>query len=202
MKEDILEQVVEDYLQARGYFTRHNVKFRPRKTRADFRSKDDSVPSDIDVIGVNPHRRGSSRVWVVSCKSWQIGFNVRSRLAELEENKIRSGRESWRFFRELMVPKWSEAFCEAVFRETGSRTFTYVTAVTHFSGDRAEWETHDRFRKALRGNPIKLLSLSEMVSEILPSITKTPASSDIGRTLQLLKASGFLNGATRLGHRE
>jgi len=193
VKEDILEQVVDDYLQARGFFTRHNIKFRPRKDHRHFVSKDDSVPSDIDVIGVNPHHRGPSRVWVVSCKSWQSGFNVRSKLAELEQNKIRSGRESWRFFRELMMPKWSEAFCEAVFRETGSRAFTYITAVTRLSGDHSEWENHTRFRKALRGNPIRLLSLSEMVTEILPGITKTPSSSDIGRTLQLLKASGFLD---------
>lgn len=197
MKEDILEQVVDDYLQAKGYFTRHNIRFRPRNSHRDFVAKDDSVPSDIDVIGVNPHRRGPSRVWVVSCKSWQSGFSVRSKLAELEHNKVRSGRESWRFFRELMVPKWSEAFREAVFRETGTRTFTYVTAVTRLSGDRTEWEDHRRFRKALGGNPIRLLSLSEMVGEILPGITKTPSSTDIGRTLQLLKASGVLTEMSR-----
>ena len=139
MKEDILEQVVDDYLQARGFFTRHNVKFRPRKSHPAFKSKDDSVPSDIDVIGVNPHARGPSRVWVVSCKSWQSGFNVRSKLAELTQNKKRSGRESWRFFRELMVPKWSEAFRDAVLRETGSRSFTYATAVTRLSGNPTIW---------------------------------------------------------------
>jgi len=194
MKEDILEQVVDDYLQAKGYFTRHNVKFRPRSDHPDFVSKEDSVPSDIDVIGFNPHCRGRSRVWVVSCKSWQSGFNVASKLSELENNKIRSGRESWKAFRELMIPKWSEAFCEAIFRETGSRSFTYITAVTRLSGSRVEWEKNKKFHKALRGNHIRLLSLSEMVSEILPSITKTPSSSDFGRTLQLLKSSGVLGG--------
>jgi len=29
MKEDVLEQIVDDYLQFRGYFTTHNVKVRP-----------------------------------------------------------------------------------------------------------------------------------------------------------------------------
>lgn len=192
MKEDILEQVVDDYLQARGFFTRHNNKFKPRKSHRDFVSKDDSVASDIDVIGINPYARGPGRVWIVSCKSWQSGFNVHSKLAELTENKTRSGRESWRFFRELMVPKWSEAFRAAVRRETGSGVFTYVTAVTRLSGDRSEWERFPRFRRAMRGNPIRLISLSEMVAEILPRLTKTPAGSDLGRTLQLLKASGVL----------
>ncbi len=35
MKEDILEQLVDDYLQMRGYFTRHNVKFKPRTSHPD-----------------------------------------------------------------------------------------------------------------------------------------------------------------------
>jgi hypothetical protein len=193
MKEDILEQIVDDYLQTRGYFTRHNVKFRPRKRHQHFSIKEDSVPSDIDVIGVNPHLRGPAKVWVVGCKSWQSGFNVPSRLAALKENKTQSGREAWQFFRELMVPKWSEAFRAAVFRETGARRFTYVTAVTKLSGDRAEWESHRQFLRAMRGNPIRLLSLYEMVLYMLPRITKTPAGSDLGRTLQLLKASGLLD---------
>lgn len=30
-KEDILEQLVEEYLLHQGYFVRHNVKFLPRR---------------------------------------------------------------------------------------------------------------------------------------------------------------------------
>ncbi len=29
MKEDVLEQIVDDYLQLNGYFTVHNVRFKP-----------------------------------------------------------------------------------------------------------------------------------------------------------------------------
>ena len=29
MKEDVLEQIVDDYLQMQGYFTTHNVRFNP-----------------------------------------------------------------------------------------------------------------------------------------------------------------------------
>jgi hypothetical protein len=197
MKEDILEQVVDDYLQARGYFTRHNIKFKPRSKHRAFAKGADSVSSDIDVIGVNPHRRGAAKVWVVTCKSWQIGFNARSRLKALRENKIVGGREFWRAFRELVKPKWSEAFRAAVFRETGAHRFTYVIAVTSLSDDRKLWEDDKRFRWALRGNPIKLITMAEIAAEILGGITKTPASSDTGRTLQLLRASGFLGGAKR-----
>jgi hypothetical protein len=32
VKEDVLEQVVDDYLKFKGYFTTHNVAFRPAPT--------------------------------------------------------------------------------------------------------------------------------------------------------------------------
>src|SRR5438309_993235 len=86
MKEDILEQLVDDYLQSQGYFTRHNLKFRPRNDHTDFVSNQDSNHSDIDVLGYHPLRSGPSRVMAVSCKSWQVGFNVQTRLTCLEGN--------------------------------------------------------------------------------------------------------------------
>jgi hypothetical protein len=197
MKEDILEQLAEGYLQAYGYFTRHNVKFQPRKDHAEFSVRDDCVSSDIDVLGVNPNRNGVDRVWVVSCKSGQAGFNIRSKLTELQEGKVRSGRKAWKGFRELMNPKWSDAFCDAVSRETGSKEFTYITAVTKLSGDKTKWEGNPKFREALHGNPVRIVSLAEMIDAVLPQISTTVASSDFGRTLQLLKASGVLGGGGR-----
>ena len=53
-KEDILEQLVEEYLLHEGYFVRHNIKFLPRRDHPDFISKQDSNHSDIDVIGYHP----------------------------------------------------------------------------------------------------------------------------------------------------
>jgi hypothetical protein len=35
-KEDILEQIVEEYLLHEGYFGRHNIKFLPRRDHPDF----------------------------------------------------------------------------------------------------------------------------------------------------------------------
>jgi hypothetical protein len=32
MKEDVLEQLVDDYLMHQGYFTRHNIRFKPFST--------------------------------------------------------------------------------------------------------------------------------------------------------------------------
>ena len=35
-KEDILEQIVDEYLVHKGYFVQHNPKFLPRKDQPDF----------------------------------------------------------------------------------------------------------------------------------------------------------------------
>jgi hypothetical protein len=96
MKEDILEQLVDEHLQHKGYFTRHNIKFRPDSKHLDFDSRQDSVHSDIDIVGINPILQGPDRVVAVSCKSWQGGFNPKSKIAEIENNKIVSCREAWK----------------------------------------------------------------------------------------------------------
>jgi len=121
VKEDILEQLVDDYLQSEGYFTRHNIKFRPRSDHPDFNKKLDSNHSDIDVIGIHPKKKGCARVVVVSCKSWQVGFRVSSKLEEIAKDKTVSGRKAWQAFRELTKPKWSQAFIDAVEAATGTR---------------------------------------------------------------------------------
>lgn len=192
MKEDILEQLVDDYLQFRGYFTRHDVKYRPRSSHPKFVKREDSNHSDIDVLAVHPQRRGADAVWAVSCKSWQSGFVVQRKLNEIQSNKIVSGRDAWKAFRELVQPKWSEAFRRKVKELTGRTKFTYVTAVTRIRGDRKVWEEYPRFKKAMGGNPIRLIGLEQMLSEMLPELGTTVAPSELGRTLQLLKAANVL----------
>jgi hypothetical protein len=101
MKEDILEQVVDEYLQHRGYFTIHNLRFKPDAAHRDFVSNQDSVTSDVDVVGFNPKLRGHDRVWVVSCKSWQTGFDTKAQMKAstspervLREDRRGDGREA------------------------------------------------------------------------------------------------------------
>jgi hypothetical protein len=199
MKEDILEQLVDDYLQTRGYFTKHNIKFKPSKNHQDYSPLADANHSDIDVIGFNPKKEGVEQVFVVSCKSWQSGFRVKAKLEEIEKVKIISGREAWKAFRELCQPKWSEAFCEVVYDVTGSRNFTYITAVTKLIGSRELWENYGAFRDAIHGNPIKILTIEEMLNEITLDLTTTVASSDFGRTIQLLKTADLLKESTKTG---
>ncbi len=190
-KEDILEQLVEEYLLHQGYFVRHNVKFLPRRDHPDFISKQDSNHSDIDVIGFHPSLSGPNRVWVVSCKSWQDGFDPAAELKHIQQNNVVRGREAWKSFRELVVPKWSEAFLSAVASVTGQREFTYVQAVTKVVGGKTLWETYPGFVQALNGNPIRVLDLREMLNAISPTLSTTLAGTEVGRMLQLFKAAGI-----------
>lgn len=190
-KEDILEQLVEEYLLHDGYFVRHNVKFLPRRDHPDFVSNQDSNHSDIDVIGFHPNRTGADRVKVVSCKSWQGGFNAAAEVRNIEQHRVSHGREAWKSFRELVVPKWSEAFIAAVESTTGQREFTYVTAVTKLVGSKVQWESNPMFIHALSGNTIRILDLREMLSSISPGLGTTLAGTEVGRLLQLFKAAGI-----------
>jgi hypothetical protein len=107
MKEDILEQIVDDYLQFKGCFTTHNVRFKPDAAHPDYIADLDRVPSDVDVVALHPTHAGPERVLVVTCKSWQTGFNPRKKLMELRENSGPRKRPTWHHFRELWVPKWA-----------------------------------------------------------------------------------------------
>lgn len=189
-KEDILEQLVEEFLIHRGYFVRHNVKFLPRKDHAEFSSKLDSNHSDIDVLAFNPLLQGADRIWAVSCKSWQSGFDPAVKIAEISQNKIVNGREAWKGFRELVSPKWSEAFIATIQKATGESRFTYVTAVTKLVGAAQVWETHPPFCEAMVGNPIKLITLREMLEEVYSELKTTLAGTELGRMLQLFRAAG------------
>lgn len=190
-KEDILEQIVEEFLIHRGYFVQHNLKFLPRRDHPDFISNKDSNHSDIDVIGYHPKLEGPEKVLVVSCKSWQSGFSPTTEIDAIENNKKLRGRMAWQAFRELTVPKWSEAFIKAVFDATGTENFTYVTAVSRIRGDRLIWEQHDPFRRALGGNPVRILTFKEMVLEIQGTLTTTLAATEVGRMLQMFQAAGI-----------
>ncbi len=139
MKEDVLEQIVDDYLQFNGYFTTHNVRFRPTQEHPEYVSDQDSVPSDVDVVGYDPRRTGVDRVVVVSCKAWQTGFDANAKLAELQGTKKNPKKATWRHFRELWVPKWTEAFRSTIAELTGETVFSYRIAVTRLKGDGDAW---------------------------------------------------------------
>ncbi len=145
----------------------------------------------MDVLAIHPLRDGPERVRVVNVKSWQVGFNFQYQRKLIDDDIDGTNKLGKMRYRELTKPKWSEAFVEKVAELTGTDKFTYVLAVTLAKGERSIWEQAADFKKALRGNPIEVITLKEMVDRILPGITKTPAGTDIGRTLQLLRAAGM-----------
>ncbi|HMM94397.1 nuclease-related domain-containing protein [Phycicoccus sp.] len=195
MKEDVLEQVVEDYLQLKGYFTQHNLRFKPNPSHPDFVGRDDAVSSDVDVVGYNPTLIGAERVWVVSCKAWQSGFDARAKLLEMRGEKKNPKRETWKHFRELWNPKWSDSFRSKVEQVTGQRAFVYSLAVTKLNGSwsREEaiehWSADPVIAGHLEGCSFSFLTMRQMWSELQLQLTTTPAPSDIGRLAQLLKAA-------------
>ena len=192
-KEDILEQIVEEYLLHAGYFVRHNLKFRPSRDDKGFKSKEHSNHSDIDVIGFHPKKKGYEKVVVVSCKSWQQGFNPLKQIGSVNKSKTLGGRDAWKSSRELWKEIWSNAFLREIKEATGASKFTYITAVTHVVGDRSIWEQHSVFKENLKGNPVKIIDLAQMMQFIQPRLSTTVAGTEVGRTLQLFKAAGILN---------
>lgn len=180
---------MDDYLQSQGYFTRHNIRYRPDPDEKGYDKERDSNYSDIDILAVHPRRKRNSRVMVVNCKSWQSGFNASHLHRALENGGEIGGRPAWKSFRELVEPRWSRAFLCEVERSTGSRSFTYALAVTRLKGDSRLWTDDSSFSQALDGNPIVFLPLCDMLQKIREGIGTTPAGSEIGRVLQLMKAS-------------
>jgi hypothetical protein len=66
---------------------------------------------------------------------------------------------------------------------------TVPPAVTFVRGRKSLWEKYPAFLKAMRGNPIKVLTLQEILASLDGSDSTTVAGSAIGRTLQLMKAA-------------
>src|SRR5688572_15676518 len=114
MTQDILEQIVEDWFRRKpGVFTKTNIKYRPNQSGFSKAQKQKySVHSDIDVVAVSSNSTGPEKVSVVSCKSWQIGFDVRMLYKNLSDPKLRKkmwgSGEFWKKFRELVDPVWAK----------------------------------------------------------------------------------------------
>jgi len=213
MKEDILEQLIEDYYVSReGWFVKHNVKFRPDKNHKDYDSKQDSVHSDIDILALNRLEKGVDMVHVITCKSWQNGFGVKHWKDRLESeatyNDFNSGkrqkREGWKYFRELVSDKWMDSFLDILNTETGQKDFTYVIAVTKLKSKDNKKELFEnseiiKNRFLAKGSKVKIVILTletiieEINERIKNKITITPESTSIGRVLQLLYAARIID---------
>ena len=184
-------KIIDDYLKFSGFFTIHDVKFQPSEADAEFVSTSDSVPGNADIVGLQPRRQGSDRIWVVNCKRWHEshGFDPRENMAAIESNKVVLGQQAWHAFPELVSQKWADALIGEIERLAGSAQFTYITAVARLRGDATVWEQHQPFRDHLRGNPIKILTLEEMLNELCKKTNPMVDVLETGRAWEVVQAS-------------
>ena len=96
----------------------------PATSDPDYVSEQDCVASDIDVVGFHPMREGADRIWVVSCKSWQSGFNPSTRIRLITEKRKISKREAWQPFRELAIKKWADSLQQPICRMARSIAYS------------------------------------------------------------------------------
>ena len=198
MKEDILEQLADDYLKSRGYFTQHNIKFKPIEGDPGYNKKSDAVCSDIDILAINTTLNNNKRVIAISCKSTQAGIDINYLNKAFKNEKMKlGGRPAWKSFRELVKEKWGIAFNREVNSKTGETTFTYMLIVTKVIGDRKIWENNKIFLENLKCESIEIKTVSDILAEMMPNIQSTPASSQIGRLLQVIKASDWEHKSNR-----
>ena len=191
MKEDVLEQIAADYLNLNGYFTRTNIRYRPLKTDPEWNGSQDGVHSDIDIVGFNPLKSPPQRVVAVNCKSWQDGFWAQWEIEMIaDHSRMISGRERWRAYRELASPKWARAFRHKIAELTGESKFEHWIVCTRFRDPENEqaWIKNTEFHRNLTPH-LCIVSFDTIFRETVQKTGTTPANSELGRLIQLLKAA-------------
>ena len=212
MKEDILEQLVEDwYVTNEGWFVKHNIKYRPDVNHKDYDSKKDSVHSDIDILAFSAREEAPNNVHAISCKSWQAGLDLKNLFGIIDReatynDKSKAGfqkREEWKRFRELVSDKWIGAFVDKIEKETGQRDFIYIIAVTKIKDDRDGYlskildnkKIKKRFENHKSKIKVKIVELKEIIERTLKRVEKKETTAlemtEVGRFVQLLKAANI-----------
>ncbi|MBV9921189.1 MAG: hypothetical protein JOY78_10115 [Pseudonocardia sp.] len=193
MVEDVLEQVVDDWLRREGYFTRTNVRFGPRKHEPDFIAKEHNQQSDLDVLAVKPPATGPDRVWAVSCKAMQAGFSPNRWLAAADADRVYNGKAARKHLRELWDPVWNASLRARVRELTGAESFTYVLAVTRLgpsgTSDVSSLLDHEVVGSNLRGLAMRVLTFGQLWGELQAYVNEQIEPSHVGRLAQLLRAS-------------
>lgn len=200
MTEDVLEQVVDDLLRRRGYFTRTNVRFGPAPGDDGYASRDHNQQSDLDVLAVKPTlpHGDPCGVYAISCKAMQEGFSPNGWLSAAETGRGYRGRSSgsaWKHLRELWDPVWAAALRARMLELTGATSFTYVLAVTRLgnggSGDTSVWTDHERVGPNLAGNPSEVWKFADLWADLTETVTAQVEPSHVGRIAQLLRAASI-----------
>jgi len=219
MKEDILEQIAEDYFVSQpGFFVKSNLKYRPDDSVKGYDPRTDSVHSDIDVVAIN--NAFKNEIYVINCKSWQGGLDLpflETTILDAIKRKATKNpgkREFWMSFRELCSIKWSKAFVNKMRSELGIKngvtvTIKYTILCTLLVQKKKKGRTNeqvisnlgkninDYFIKQI-DNKVNLIfdvkTLNYFIDEVIKRIKNknTPAveNTHLARTFQLILASG------------
>jgi hypothetical protein len=203
MKEDILEQIGSDWLLSiPGTFVKTNLKYRPSDKSKNFIRNQDQIHSDIDLISINTKELDTIKVF--NCKSWLDGFDFGQFYTKLSTDEGRqskfAGKPIWKHFRELTSEKWTNAFIERLLAENpNAKQIEYCVLCVKAKNEHMVSKWIDLpvikevfLNKKLRLNNIRCVELKTALDEIKPAAHGVIENSDIGRTLQLLKAAKII----------
>lgn len=124
----------------------------------------------------------------ISCKSWQGGFSPEREIENIRKNKKVSGKDSRLRYRELAIKKWAIAFQRKIKELTGKSAFTYAIVATALNGDKSAWIENNNFKEILTPH-LKVIALNDIFDYLNSNMSTTPASSEVGRLIQVLKSA-------------
>lgn len=203
MKEDILEQIGDDWLnQMTSVFVKSNLKYKPLPSDMDYVKNKDNIPSDIDLLAVS--FSDIETVTVINCKSWMDGFDFKSfhnHLNDLSKHdKNYSGKRYWKHFRELISPKWHRAFIQRIKQENPNfKKLKYIILTIKAKNKTSvvDWMLNPIITKNFNESEIELLCIEskeihELIDEIKTEVGGYAENSDFCRTLQLLRVGNII----------
>jgi len=194
MKEDVLEQIVDDYLRLNGYFTTHNVPFKPhtgacrlREPRGlgSIRHRHRRVPASVD-----ERRQGHRCVMQVMAGQFQPTGQAQRDAREPAEEQPHKTAPLPRTVAAKVVKRVPRRGNESL-----ARAHSPTASPLHCSTVR----TPNTPRRCGRANHASGTTstvarsasspLEEMRSKVIQQANTHPAPSEIGRSAQLLKAA-------------
>jgi hypothetical protein len=169
MAVNVFEELARAALNAQGYFTFENAAYRLHGNARSLAGKDNpaNTPSDIDLIGVAPRKAGPARVLAVNCKGGREPLMLTRDIDRIlnGSGQTVAGSPSRQGFREFADDDWAKAFRGCVGALTGESSFTHVTVVRAFEGDRTAWTRNEVFMKRLTPN-LALWSLDDILRKL------------------------------------
>ena len=172
---DLFEQLVGDYLTAKGYVCKFNVNYR----KADGKQSG----SDIDVLAIRQKRPHD--IIVGDCKSWVAG--VWPDWMTTEPIKAAKAKDR-SYFKAIFEKQWTEGLERKVLDECGTNRFSYVVYCARLGDSGRAFEA-----LSIGGNPIRVVPLAKMIHETEQRLADRSKQTDsvepttLGRFVQLMR---------------